>query len=425
MFLPVNPSLHQAPTYHLSPSSAKETSDFYEDLEIITEVISHQASKLFQSEVDQFTCFVLQNSIESLKNNQEYELELMMCGLYIKNYLGHSSATAAWKIRLMSGLFDARSKYPSQKKRIDSLRGKLGQALLSRKTAYRLKPIDLKDFSQLLNWLYATGEYSHQVKRLRNWEKFLKTLQEDEVKAFLEKCEHFSRFFESYASMLLSRYTYKVNDFRNLAEKTYRKREDYFLATKPESEYHLNMVGAAIMNKALKKRFEKAENKIFVAPACMRSFGPSHCQGVPQDGATRCISCNSLCKLGQTARMLNEMNVATFVVPHSSEFSKFLQKWKNQNHTAIIATACVLNLMEGGYEVSRLNIPSQCLYLDYSACKNHWDSKGIPTTVNPEQLKKLATRQKAEYQASMNAQIQENSFVNAYMSTASSNWFAL
>ncbi|NJK98458.1 MAG: DUF116 domain-containing protein [Bacteroidales bacterium] len=51
--------------------------------------------------------------------------------------------------------------------------------------------------------------------------------------------------------------------------------------------------------------------------------------------------------------------------------------------------ACVLNLLKGGYEMQKLNIPSQCVFLDYCGCQKHWHKNGIPTDLNSNQLQKI------------------------------------
>ncbi|NLF42195.1 MAG: DUF116 domain-containing protein [Bacteroidales bacterium] len=429
MFLPANQSFLKAPTYNLNPTSEAKATDFYADLEITTGVISQLASKMFLEPVSEYKDYVLLKTKEKLKSNEEYFLELIMAGLFIKNHLRYSKATARWKTYLLSSLFNARRRYPKLKKNIDSFRGRYAMPLLAQKTSFSANDVNMPDFSGLLNWLYATGEYTHEVKVLRHWERYLKSIGHEKSTVLLQKCEHFSRFFESYASLMLSRYTSKVNDFIPIAQKTYRRREDYFLATKPESEYHLNMLGAAILNKALFKKFSQTGNRIFVAPACMRSFDAQNCQGISENSATRCVSCNPMCKLGNTAKKLADFNIKTYIVPHTSDLSNFLAQWAQQDNTGIIATACTLNLIGGGYEVMAHNIPSQCIFLNFCGCKNHWDSSGITTTIDMEQLLNIVSGQPSTNIKDKSGFTVKNSTpgmqiedISAYCST---NWFAL
>jgi len=54
--------------------------------------------------------------------------------------------------------------------------------------------------------------------------------------------------------------------------------------------------------------------------------------------------------------------------------------------TKKIGITCILNLLAGGYEIKRLNISVQCIFLDYCAYKKHSDKNGAATTLNIEQL---------------------------------------
>jgi uncharacterized protein len=51
-----------------------------------------------------------------------------------------------------------------------------------------------------------------------------------------------------------------------------------------------------------------------------------------------------------------------------------------------VGVTCILNLLTGGYEMKRLNIASQCVFLDYCGCKKHWDNDERPTTLNLQEL---------------------------------------
>jgi hypothetical protein len=103
----------------------------------------------------------------------------------------------------------------------------------------------------------------------------------------------------------------------------------------------------------------------------------------------KCISCSKNCEINNIQNSLKTKVTETYLIEHSSDFSEFLKFWKNQNKTGIIAVACVLNLLKGGYEMQSLNIPSQCVFLDYCGCKKHWHDKGIPTNLNRCQFEKI------------------------------------
>jgi len=83
--------------------------------------------------------------------------------------------------------------------------------------------------------------------------------------------------------------------------------------------------------------------------------------------------------------------VKVYLVPHSSGFSRWLDRWQRDKGIGVTAVACMLNILEGGYEMRARGIPSQCLPLDYPGCRKHWDRKGISTALNEERLAQLVT----------------------------------
>lgn len=89
---------------------------------------------------------------------------------------------------------------------------------------------------------------------------------------------------------------------------------------------------------------------------------------------------------------MRKIGVETVLIKHATDFSKWLKPWANQSQTGLIGTACVLNLLGGGYEMKQMGIPSQCVYLNYSGCKKHWNKTGVPTEINIDRVSKLLSR---------------------------------
>jgi hypothetical protein len=74
------------------------------------------------------------------------------------------------------------------------------------------------------------------------------------------------------------------------------------------------------------------------------------------------------------------------MVPHSSGFSRWLERWQHEPDTGVVAVACLLNILPGGYEMRARRIPSQCVPLDYPGCDKHWRRDRLPTGLNEGQL---------------------------------------
>ena len=149
------------------------------------------------------------------------------------------------------------------------------------------------------------------------------------------------------------------------------------------------MFGAEILNRELRADFEATKYKALLLPTCMRTESLSGCKAKSDGKELVCVSCNAACRVGQVANEMKMKNVITYLIPHSSDFSRFLSKWKDNKDTSLIGVACVLNLLTGGYEMKRLNIASQCVFLDYCGCKKHWDKKGFATSLNMKELQRI------------------------------------
>lgn len=86
------------------------------------------------------------------------------------------------------------------------------------------------------------------------------------------------------------------------------------------------------------------------------------------------------------ATAIKKRKLWSYLNPHSSGFSISLRKRENSTDTGLMGVTCILNLLAGGYEMKRLNIAAQCIFLDYCACKKQWDKSGMATRLNVEEL---------------------------------------
>lgn len=239
----------------------------------------------------------------------------------------------------------------------------------------------------LLVWLDATGDFPHEVKRMEIWNSYFKTLQSDKYNDLSDRIFNFADWFNKEATVQLGKFTTGVRCFLEQHEKLYIGREDYFFTGRLENAYYLNMVGAAIMNRCLKPQFNKTKQKIVMLPSCM--IKNKDCKAKQQGLVSICRHCTADCPVSITTLALQNEKVSTIIIEHSSDFSKSLKEWSDQSHTGLIGTACVLNLLEGGFEMKKNNIPSQCIFLDHSCCQKHWGIKDEPSRINETQLLKI------------------------------------
>jgi hypothetical protein len=242
------------------------------------------------------------------------------------------------------------------------------------------------NFSKLIDWLEATGEFIQEVKRLENWLSYLNNISADEAADLIATAVSFAVWFEQKSIETLGKYTEGVEEYLKHVEETHRFREDLIFCGRQRLEYHLNMVGAEIMNRAYRNDFLKTKRKAILLPACMR-YKISDCKAKDKEGILYCASCTASCQVNAIKQLGDKHGYDVLIVPHES--SAFSNSKINQGELGIIGIACITNLISGGWKAKSLGIPAQCVLLDYCGCKNHWDEHGFATAIDMEQLERI------------------------------------
>jgi uncharacterized protein len=373
----------QGITYDLRPD--QNAGKFYQDLRQFTNDAWLVASFQFGRYADDYYQYIVDNKVESPRTKDEYLLEIVITGVLVKNYYAKSQKTNSLSTKLLSRLYEFRKRNQKLKPAIDKLRGLLSYVLLN-KSAQKNYRFFFKGFLRLLKWLSATGEFNEEVIRLQQWSCFYKTRNKSYVRSILHSAVAFTQFFESTGEEKLGKYVCHVNHFLRNKLATHRFKEDYFFVSRGRNEYFMNMFGADIMNRCMKDAFKNMPGKAVLLPTCMRTPPAAGCIAEHDGKELVCMQCSRDCNVGKIATEMKKHKVKSYLIPHSSGFSKFLQKWENNTDTGLVGVTCILNLLTGGYEMKRLNISSQCIFLDYCACKKHWDKNGRATMLNIEQL---------------------------------------
>jgi uncharacterized protein len=375
-------SLNSFPPYKLS--NRKENSDlFYLQLDHTTKQVVETGMQHFRNDINDFK----NSEVPNKESENELLLEILMIGTFWNSYQGKWR----WNIEFISPIFGLLNSLRTTflKKSIDRIKGRLGSLLLNRPSKKNLH-FDIDNYYNLISWLSATGDFKMEVKMMKKWLHFFYGGLKRKSFDFLTEASAYAEWFETYSKKQLGSYTENVDSYLQYHKKILRGREDQFFCSRTEVEYHLNMVGAQIMNDSLKEEFLKTDNKILLLPTCMAKS--SNCKAKQSGDAIVCQHCSADCNIFKTSLEMSKIGVDTVLIKHSTDFSKWLKPWANQTHTGLIGTACVLNLLGGGYEMKQLGIPSQCVYLNYSGCKKHWNKAGVPTEINIDQVPQLLKR---------------------------------
>jgi len=382
----------QIVTYNLRQSS-NSSAGYYDAIHSFAKDFYSTAEDDLGHIVSSYQDFIRETGSERLRSRPEYHVELLTFGMVWRRYLGASQHSSRVMLAFMKWLFDVRSSNQRLKPLVDRLRGLLASIYLvpaigrDAKQRYEVLP----SFAKLLLWLEASGEFRDECKRLSGWLQFFKGMEPALRDSFL--CSILKSFdgFKEAARVNLATYTDGLGSFLTNEYRGYRFREDVIFCGKDEVEYHLNMLGAEIANWGFFPEFKEAKRRVVLAPSCMRLGNGAKCKAVTSGIDIRCTLCSPDCNIGQIAKQGKQEGWEVFIVPHSSSFTKWLKKWENSKDTSLVAIACLLNLVPGGYQMRELNIPAQCLLLDYCGCKKHWHKDGIATDVNRSRLKKIVT----------------------------------
>jgi hypothetical protein len=362
------------------------------DLEVI-----NNSSEFFYKKLSDFTdqySLIVHNQYGSLINNyslfnklhpNDALLDILITGVLYNTHGYRRHESLHLKSNILSFLYKLRKVNSSVKKTTDNLRGKLAFKWLSDPQTM-VKVHTLGSFYSLLDFLTGTCEYTEEILRIKEVLKFIKSQNQNTQTKMIREITELAEIFENNSSITFAPFTKNVENIWETNKHEYKYKENYFFASRKPVEYHLNMVGAELMNRTLNPMFKTTQKQVILVPTCMSK--QLNCRKKVVNGEITCTQCSADCNVNQISQRFNTKSTRTVLIPHSSKFSKYLKPWANQNDTGLIGVACVLNLLKGGFEMKRLNIPAQCIFLNYAGCAKHWKS-GVPTSMNIKQLQAI------------------------------------
>lgn len=342
--------------------------------------------------LDEYAGYLRIATSEPPRTRGEYALELLTLGMALRLYSSAAARTPEWAVGMAEGLLRVRRSSLWLKPAADFVRGILFRFGFASPAESSDPPLmRVGRLPRLLRWLAATGEFSEETARLRNWQSYLNAASSHASLGCVETAVCFFDWFAMEANDALGTYTKGVRPFLGGAYLRRRIREDRFFCGRRPVEYHLGMVAAEVMNQALRPEFEQTEERVLLVPACMRGDKAATCKGLVDGLDMICMGCDSECQVHQVSSRMREKGVRVYVVPHASGFSRWLERWQREKGVGVSAVACLLNILSGGYEMRRRGIASQCVPLDHPGCRKHWAPQNMPTRVNQEKLVQVVT----------------------------------
>lgn len=361
---------------------------FYRDIAQFSDRVLAEIEKRMGSRLDDYASYVQVELREAGRSRGEYDLDLLILGLALGRYMGAAESTRGWVVVVARELYWLRRESPWTKPWADLGRAFISRFFLAPKIGLKTKlaPNSLYGFQRLLDWLQATGEFEQEIRRLNNWKSFLGTLSKDDASSWIKNSVELFDWFEHEAASALGAYTAGVEEFLSCEHAHRGVREDQIFCGRPPVEYHLAMAATEIMNRGLRQRFDQMRKKLVLVPACMGNKSISACQAKVIGVDIACTGCDPECTISRITRQMRDQGATVYLVPHSSGFGRWLERWQHEPDTGVVAVACLLNILPGGYDMRARRIPSQCVPLDYPGCDKHWRRERLPTGLNEERL---------------------------------------
>jgi hypothetical protein len=381
-------------TYSLQDDHA-QSDRYFRDVAAFADHVIAEGETRAATILRAFESFLRATERETIRTRAEYLYEFLTLGVLWRVYISNALELGATLRRALTVLARLRERNKRLKPIADALRGVLTSWFLSpRLRAPTNAPRALETLERLLGWLQATGNFNEEVKRLNNWRDFFAVQTPEQITEHLSAALAYADWFEARSIEALGRHTPNVEKFLRETHPRYRGREDALFCGRQRVEYHLNMLGTEILNRAFRASFLQARRKIVVVPPCMRARVDAECQARATVFGAQCAHCTPNCRIHQLTLLGEKYGFGVFILP--DELKTFSGGASRANDTlGIVGVSCVLTNAPGGWETQALGVPAQGLPLDYCGCRYHWHRDGIPTDIDFGQLLRVLDHQRA------------------------------
>jgi uncharacterized protein len=346
--------------------------------------------------VTDYGCFVASSAREARRTHEEYLLEALLLGV-LWRARGHEALAVAHGHADVLGLLAGERRSGCGRRRDGS-----NAILLSLDAPHRSCTTEpsLEQIDRLTEWLLATGEYDDELARLRGWQDFLAGAPE-RAPGVLRALVGFAATFEAMGRGALGVFTARVDDFLQRVLPQRGVAEDTVQCSRPRVEYHFNMVGAEILNRAWRKAFLACERHVVVLPGCARRRMSIDCLAVRSETELRCRGCSVDCSVAAATHLANRSGDEALAVVHGSDFGRFLASPAlSGGEVGIVGVACVPGLVGAGWRARAHGLPAQCVLLESSGCE-HWRERPEPTRLDLAELGRILEPGSSREEASL------------------------
>lgn len=371
-------------TYSLRPEGVSRTAYAKTVARLADDVLAR--GEPLRALVNDYGCFVESNHREERRTHDEYLLEALMLGV-LWRARGQEALAFSHRhgdvLRVLAG-----ERHSGCGRRRDGSNAVLlGWGALDP----HVPAPSLEDLDLLFEWLLASGEYDDELTRLQGWRTFL-TGMPASAPSLLRDLTGFAETFEEMGRSALGMFTARVDDFLRRTLPQRGAAEDTVQCSRARSEYHLNMVGAELLNRAWRKAFLACERHVVILPGCARRRTGTDCLAFRSETELRCRGCSADCSVAAATYVANRSGDEALAVVHGSDFSRFLASPALAGgDVGIVGVACVPGLVGAGWRARQQGLPAQCVLLESSGCE-HWREHPEPTTLDLGELGRILQR---------------------------------
>ena len=373
------------PTYMLRPNATAPGAYQKAVAALADEVLAE--GEPFRALFDAYGRFIEETGREQRRSHEEYLLEALMAGVLWRARGNEATADAPKRGGFVELLAAERRTGCGRR------RGGSTAALLVLDVPFTPGRSDLssEDFTRLTEWLLASGEYDDELGRLAGWQAFF-AAHPAWAGVFLRALVAFAIQFEAASERALGMFTARVDRFLRHALPLRGQREDTVQCSRRRIEYHFNMVGAEILNRAWRADFLACERHVVVLPGCARLRPDADCAARRSDTELRCTGCTAGCAVSSATEVAARVGAEAVAVLHGSDFGHFLRSPAlSGGNVGIVGVACVPGLVGAGWRARAQGLPAQCVLLEASGC-THWRTTGVPTALDLGELARVLTR---------------------------------
>ncbi len=354
---------------------------FYPYIESLTDKVLSEGEKRFSQLISQFEGSRFSHSFPKNLTRNEALLDILILGslwnLY-KGQWGNSSLRNTERIyKKMHQLQAAPSDHSAK---VEKLRQKLARRVLNN-PGYTRGDFTPDQFKLLCIWLSATNEFSEEAFRMYPWISFFDTIPAVMAHQYLGGIIDFANWFDMESHREYRKFSATYNGLSKPFNRGEKGRNPKYRNGREEVEYHLNLVGATLLNRKMRPAFQGSKHQIVFLPG--RLAKSENCQSVEILKGSVCSHCTADCEIAKISLELKELGIYTFLINEPSGISEYLDKWTNQTEVGIMGIHHALDLLSISLEMRRRNIPSQCLPLEYNNARKFLVSPEKRAVSNP------------------------------------------